>query len=191
MKSLNCRKAEEWIVTDLDEGLEHEKRLILEDHLLGCASCRKMREDTGSLLSDVAADLPEDPGEAFWRYYRTSLDARLRDRDISRSLGFWWTRARGFWWKPASVFAMAILVFVIISIGIFHPRSFRPSIDEAVASQLIGELNQLYGPDSDELTHFTVTAGDAQLAQVSRSSVLDESFVEWFEVEDEPNQLFL
>jgi hypothetical protein len=183
MKNLNCRKAEEWIVTDLDEGLEHEKRLILEDHLLGCASCRKMREDTESLLSDVAADVPEDPGEAFWRYYRISLDARLRDRDIPRS----W----GFWWKPASVFAMAILVFVIISIGIFHPRSFRPSIDEAEASQLIGELNQLYGPDSDDLTYFAVTAGDAQLAQVSRSSVLDESFVEWFEVEDEPNQLFL
>jgi hypothetical protein len=191
MKNLNCRKAEEWIVTDLDEGLEHERRLILEDHLLGCASCRKMREETELLLSEVATDAPEDPGEAFWKLYRVSLDARLRERDVSRSWGFWWTRARGFGWKPASVFAMAILVFVIISIGIFHPRSFRPSTDEALSPQLIGELNQLYGPVSDELPYYALTAGDAQFSQVSRSSVLDDSSVEWFEVEDEPNPLFL
>ena len=162
MKNLNCRKAEEWIVTDLDEGLEHEKRLILEDHLSGCASCRKMRENTELLLSEVAADTLEDPGEAFWRYYRISLDARLRESDISPSRSFWWTRARGFGWKPASVFAMAILVFVVISIGIFHPWSLRPSTDEDVSSQLIGELNQLYGPISDELPYFALPVGGAQ-----------------------------
>ncbi len=190
MKNLNCRKAEEWIVTDLDEGLEHEKRLILEDHLLGCASCRKMREDTELLLSEVAADAPEDPGEAFWKSYRNSLDARLRERDISRSWSFWWTRAWGFGWKPASVFGMAILVFVMISIGIFHPWGSRPPTDEALSPQLIGELNQLYGPVSDE-TYFALPGDDSQFSRISSSSILDESFMEWFEVEDEPNQLFL
>ncbi len=190
MKNLDCLKAEEWILTDLDEGLELEKRLILEDHLSGCSSCRKMQKDTELLLSDVAADVPEDPGEAFWKYYRVSLDARLRDSDVSHSWGFWWTRAWSLWRKPASVFAMAILVFVIISIGILRPWIFRPSADEVVAPQLIGELNQLYGPVSDEST-FAVTAEDVQLSQVWRSSVLDESLVEWFEVEDEPNELFL
>ena len=191
MKNLDCRKAEEWIVTDLDEGIEHQRRLILEDHLSGCASCRKMREDTKLLLSGVAADAPEDPGEAFWKLYRISLDARLRDRDISRSWGFWRTRDWSFGWKPASALAMAVLVFVIISIGIFHPWGSRPSTDEAVSPQLIGELNELYGPVSDELPYFAFTSGDAQFLQASRSSGLDDSSVEWFEVEDEPNQLFL
>jgi hypothetical protein len=191
MKNLNCRKAEEWIVADLDEGLDHEKRLILEDHLRGCASCGKMREDTALLLSEVAADAPEDPGEAFWKLYRISLDARLRERDISRSWGPWRLRAWGFGWKPASALAMAILVFVIISVGIFHLWGFRPSTDQAVSPQLIGELNELYGPVSDELPYFAFTSGDTQFLQASRSSVLDDSSVEWFEVEDEPNQLFL
>jgi len=97
----------------------------------------------------------------------------------------------GFGWKPASVFAMAVLVFVVISIGIFHPWSLRQSTDEAVSPQLIGELNQLYGPVSDELPYFALPAGGAQFSQASRSWVLDDSSVEWFEVEDEPNQLFL
>jgi len=57
--------------------------------------------------------------------------------------------------------------------------------------QNLAELNQLYGPDSDELSYFAITAEDAQFSQVSRLTALDESFVEWFEVEDEPNQLFL
>jgi predicted anti-sigma-YlaC factor YlaD len=191
MKSLNCRKAEEWIVADLDEGLNDEKRLILEDHLSGCASCRKMREDTALLLSEVAADAPEDPGEAFWKLYRISLDARLRERKISRPWSPWRLRAWSFGWKPASALAMAILVFVTISIGISHLWNSRPSADEAVSPQLIGELNELYGPVSDELPYFALTSSDAQLFQASRSPVLDDSSVEWFEIEDEPNQLFL
>jgi hypothetical protein len=56
---------------------------------------------------------------------------------------------------------------------------------------LIGELNELYGPVSDELPYFAFTSGDTQFLHASRSSVLDDSSVEWFEVEDEPNQLFL
>ena len=191
MKNLNCRKAEEWIVTDLDEGLEHEERVILENHLVGCASCRKLREDTKLLLSEVASDAPEDPGEDFWKLYRISLDARLRERDIARSRGFGWTRSWGFGWKQASFFAMAILVFVISLIGVFHLSGFRTSTDEAMSPQLIVELNQLYGPVSDELTYFGLTPGEAQFYQVSRSSVLDDSSVEWFEVEDEPYHLFL
>ena len=178
-------------MTDLDEGLEHEERVILENHLVGCASCRKLREDTKLLLSEVASDAPEDPGEDFWKLYRISLDARLRERDIARSRGFGWTRSWGFGWKQASFFAMAILVFVISLIGVFHLSGFRTSTDEAMSPQLIVELNQLYGPVSDELTYFGLTPGEAQFYQVSRSSVLDDSSVEWFEVEDEPYHLFL
>jgi len=192
MKDLNCRKAEEWIVTDLDEGLEHEERVILENHLVGCASCRKMRDDTKLLLSEVAAGALEDPGEDFWKLYRMSLDARLREHDVARSWGFGWTRSWSFGWKQASVFATAILVVVISLIGVFHLRDFRPPTDEAASSQLIAELNQLYGPEPDELTYFDLSPGDGQFYKVSKSSsVLDDSSMEWFEVEDEPNHLFL
>ena len=141
-------------MTDLDEGLDHGKRLILEHHLSGCASCREMRNETRSLLSDITTDMPQDPGDAFWQYYRVSLDARLRDKDISRSSLFWWTRAWRFGWKPVGVFVTAILIFVVISVGIFDTWNFRPSIDSTLSAQLIGELNQLYGPVTDELSLF-------------------------------------
>jgi hypothetical protein len=189
MRNIDCGKAEEFIVTDLDEGLGHKERLILEHHLSGCASCSGMRNQTKLLLSDLTTDTVQDPGEAFWRYYRVSLDARLRDRDISSSSVFGWTRAWGIGWKPVGVLAMAILI-LIISVGIFDTWNFRPSIDSTLSAQLVGELNQLYGPVTEEQAYFTVATEEMRYPQASQL-VSDDSSVEWFEVEDEPNQLFL
>ncbi len=67
MKSTDCHKVEELILTGLDEGLEQDKRVALERHLSECAGCRKTWDETRLLLSEIAADTPEDPGEAFWR----------------------------------------------------------------------------------------------------------------------------
>jgi hypothetical protein len=190
MKKIDCGKAEELMVTDLDEGLGHGKRLILEHHLSGCASCREIRNQTGSLLSDLTTDTVQDPGDAFWQYYRVSLDARLRDKDISSSSLFWWTRAWRIGWKPVGVFVTAILIFMVISVGIFDTWHFRPYIDSTLSAQLIGELNQLYGPVTDEQAYFAVGAEELGYPQTSQL-IADDSLVEWFEVEDEPNQLFL
>ncbi len=190
MRKIDCGKAEELMVTDLDEGLGHGKRLILEHHLSGCASCREMRNQTKSLLSDLTTDTLQDPGDAFWQYYRVSLDARLRDKDISSSSLFWRTRAWRIGWKPVGVFVTAILIFMVISVGIFDTWNFRPYTDSTLSAQLIGELNQLYGPVTDEQAYFAVGAEELGYPQTSQL-IADDSLVEWFEVEDEPNQLFL
>ncbi|MGO9121606.1 MAG: zf-HC2 domain-containing protein [Desulfomonilaceae bacterium] len=190
MRKIDCGKAEKLMVTDLDEGLGHGKRLILEHHLSGCASCREMHNQTKSLLSDLTTDTLQDPGDAFWQYYRTSLDARLRDKDISSSSLFWRTRAWRIGWKPVGVFVTAILIFMVISVGIFDTWNFRPYTDSTLSAQLIGELNQLYGPVTDEQAYFAVGAEELGYPQTSQL-IADDSLVEWFEVEDEANQLFL
>ncbi len=190
MRRIDCAKAEELMTCDLDEGLSHQKRVILEDHLSGCASCREMCNQTKSLLSDLRTDRLQDPGEAFWQYYRASLDARLREKDLSSSSPFWWRRAWSIGWKPAGVFVSAILIFLVISTGIFNVWNFRPNVDATLSAQLIGELDQLYGPESDDLAYLAVGTEELGYPQTLQL-VADDSFVEWFEVEDEPNELFL
>ncbi len=181
MRNIECSKAEELILAHLDEGLHNKKRLILENHLQNCASCRELYPEIQLLLADLAADRPEDPGEAFWKYYQTSLEARLASRNVSRS----WN----FWLKPAGAFAIAILV-AIISMGVFHLWNFDyVTTSPTPSAQLIRDLNQLYGPVQDETAFSSIDAEHLQYPQGSKLS--DDSLVEWFEVEDEPNQFFL
>ncbi len=185
MRNIECSKAEELILAHLDEGLQNKKRLVLENHLLNCASCRELYPEIQLLLTDLAADKPEDPGEAFWRYYNTSLEARLADRNASRS----WN----FWLKPAGAFAIVILV-AIISLSVFdlwnfHSLMIGPTTSPTPSAQLISDLNQLYGPVPDEVAFSSIDAEHLQYSQSSRFT--DDSLVEWFEVEDEPNQFFL
>ena len=54
------------------------------------------------------------------------------------------------------VFVTAILIFVVISVGIFDTWNFRPYVDSTLSAQLIGELNQLYGPVTDEQAYFAL-----------------------------------
>ena len=65
MKTHECNEAEKLIVADLDEGLKPSEQERLEHHLRLCAPCRQVREESLTLLSAIASDLPEEPGEEF------------------------------------------------------------------------------------------------------------------------------
>ena len=196
MKDSDCRTMEELILTDLDEGLPQEKRVVLERHVSECAACRKTWEDTRLLLSEIAADVPEDPGETFWSNYQISLKARLRERDLEAHLrktknSISW--GSGFWWKAAGAFAVAGLVFIVVSVGVFQHHAARSLTDESsVSSHLISDLNQLYGPVlADEATYgHEFDTEDSHLTN-SILAPSDDALGEWFEAEDEPSELFL
>jgi len=191
MKNFDCHEVEELILTDLDEGLNQDKRVILERHLAECAACRKTWDETRLLLSEIASDVPEDPGEAFWRNYQISLEARLRDRENSGSWN-WGFRSWGFWWKTAGAFALAALILMVVSVGVFRHWSAPPSMEvSSVSSDLISDLDQLYGPVLAE--EVTYSHGfDTEDAHLSGSILVtsDDPFGE-FDVEDETNPLFL
>ena len=188
MKNSDCHKVEELILTDLDEGLQPDKRVVLERHLSECPGCRKTWDETRLLLSQIAADAPKDPGEAFWRDYQISLEARLRERENSLSWGW------GFWWKAAGAFALAALVFVVVSVGVVQHYGARlPTHEDTVSTDLISDLDQLYCPVLAEEATYDHEF-DTEDSHLSRSIIASsgDPFAEWFEEDDdEPDQVFL
>ncbi|MBI4963882.1 MAG: zf-HC2 domain-containing protein [Desulfomonile tiedjei] len=182
MKTIPCAKATDLIVRELDEGLDSLDKHALESHVRGCTHCQEWREETAGILASIAADVPEDPGEQFWKYYDSSLQARLREIEPKNS----W----GFFWKAFGAVALAGTVFAVIWLAEFDPSTNR--LDQSgtnMAEALFQELEELYGPVADEnltstLVHdYKVAFSDLKIPQS------DEEIPGWFEVEDELHQL--
>lgn len=185
MKRLDCSEAEKLIVFDLDEGLDPDEKESLESHVRICLSCMKAREEFRALFSSVAADVPPDPGEEFWRRYDSAITAALREKETSAG---WW----GFRWKIAgalfaSIFAAAA---VFTSLHDWNTPQTAPKIAmQTVAEKLlIRELDELYGPSSED---YMPTLKDSTLLSQAKISRGDETVLEWFEVEDESGNSLL
>lgn len=184
MKTRECNEAEKLIIADLDECLKPSEKERLENHLRVCAPCRQVREESLALLSAIASDLPEEPGEEFWKLYHQSLDARLKEQALKP---VW-----GFWWKAAGVFVAAVIALLVIRVAIFQPDNRQIADLRVMSPDLFQELEQVYGPTSEELSP-GLLYGDLLLTVVDARAAarLDESDVQWFEVEDETGPLYL
>jgi|SRR5271157_3920848 len=184
MKTRECNEVEKLIIADLDEGLKPSEQECLENHLLLCRPCRQVRDESLALLSAIASDLPEEPGEQYWKLYHQSLDARLKEKELRPV----WS----FWWKAAGVFAVAVCALLVVHVVIFQPNNPQIADLRVMSPDLIQELEQVYGPTSEELSPGSLY-GDPLLTVVdARAAVgLDESDVQWFEVEDESGPLYL
>ncbi len=184
MKTHDCNEAEKLIIADLDEGLKPSEQDRLENHLRLCAPCRQVREESLALLSAIASDLPEEPGEQYWKLYHQSLDVRLKEQQLK---SVW-----GFWWKAAGVFVAAVIALLVVRVAIFQPNSPQIADLRVMSPDLIQELEQVYGPTSEELSPGSLF-GDPLLTVADARDVaaLDESDVQWFEVEDESGPLYL
>lgn len=184
MKTRECSEAEKLIICGLDEGLTPSEQERLEHHLSLCEPCRQVREETRALLSSIASDLPEEPGEEFWTLYHQSLDARLREKALQPT----W----GLWWKAAGVFVAAVIALIVIRVATIQPNIPQIADLRVMSSDLINELEQVYGPTSEELPGGSLV-GDHPLTVVDARTAtrLDDDDVQWFEVEDESGPLYL
>ena len=184
MKTLSCEHAEKLIVRDLDEGLNPADRARLEEHLTGCAECCRLREQCRNLFHQLEADVPQDPGEDFWRMYEVSLDAKLREREM---------RPGGvFPWRVAGALLAAGLIVIAVGLGVFDLED-RTSLNPAVSVAVMEELTELYGPAAED-QHLFMGLGfpDEVISRVSSNgTTYDDVEITWFEVEDERNNLFL
>jgi hypothetical protein len=184
MKTRECNEAEKLIIGDLDEGLTPSEQERLEHHLSLCEPCRQVREETRALLSSIASDLPEEPEEEYWRLYRQSLDARLKEQSSKP--------AWGFWWKAAGAFVAAVIALLVIRVAIFQPDNRQIADRRVISSDLIHELQQVYGPTSEELPGGSLYGGQRLTVANARTAThLDDSDVQWFEVEDEEGPMYL
>ena len=183
MKTLECNEAEGLIISELDEGLGPPQQERLENHLRSCAHCRRVKEESRTLLSAIASDVPEDPGEEFWKLYYQSLDARLKEKELKPA----WS----FWWKTAGVLVAAVMALIIIHVSYFQPVS-RPIADRRPMSpHLIQELQQVYGPVSDEFPRVSVASSQLLGKIDARDATLDDRDLQWLDVEGDPGPLYL
>jgi predicted anti-sigma-YlaC factor YlaD len=182
MRTISCAKATDLIVRDLDEGLSSPDKQILETHVQRCPHCREWREQTAGMLAAIAADVPQDPGEEFWKYYDTSLQARLREAEAGTS----W----GSFWKAIAAVAVAGIIFAVVWLARFEPGSQQVDVAKVSWSPvLIQELEQFYGPDAYEILPSTLSRDQFFAFTGAAVANGDEEVFGWFEVEDDPNQL--
>ncbi len=179
MKNIDCLHAETLILTDLDEGLDSAAAVVLEAHLSECADCRRMRVEVRELLEETAADAPPDPSEQFWARYDACLDARLRDRAAS-----------ALWWKTAAAFGAAALVGIVVILGVYE-KSQPTEIQPEVAIEVMENLDRVYGPTPDERPVATVSYDRIRSVLAKDREAYRETYISWFEVEEESNHLLL
>jgi len=183
MRQLDCRRAKRLIVRDLDEGLDQREAVLLAEHLNQCPTCRLFMGETSGVLSLVASDVPADPGDDFWRRYRVSLDAKVREQDAAR--------VGGLPWKALTAIAATIVVLIAAYGTIFGPVPTLTD-DGKLALAVLEDLNQVFGADEAEevaspsLQDFTLGALAAQ-----QPSGYEQAVAGWFEVDDEPDNLVL
>ncbi len=80
----------------------------------------------------------------------------------------------------------------MIRVAVFQPDNRQIADLRAMSPDLFQELQQVYGPTSEELSPVSLY-GDPLLTVVDARAAarLDDSDVQWFEVEDEPGPLYL
>lgn len=181
MKRLDCGEVEKLIVFDLDEGLDPDKKELLESHVQGCASCMKVWEEYRSLFSSVEADVPPEPGEEFWRRYDSTLAAALREKETQA--GYW-----GFRWNMAGALFAAVLAVAAVFTSFYDFQNVGVQKQTVAEKLVIQELDGLYGPASEDLLP---TLRDSMVVTEAKISRSDDTVLEWFEVEDGPSNLLL
>jgi hypothetical protein len=106
---MKCRTAQELIHVSLDEPLRSAERRALDDHLAGCATCRRELETTRALLG-VLADVPRRQLSAG---FDSAFSARLAEIGPRRSPWPAWGRIwqmNAWRMRPALVPVAGVLV---------------------------------------------------------------------------------
>jgi len=188
MKHIDCEKAQDWMVADLDGSLDDGLRGLLEHHVAGCRVCREARMAFQDIWSSLATDTQEDLGEDFWKDYHTSLNAKLDTVSLP-----WWTAwySRRFAWPATAVFVPAILALMLVVFGSGMEQPRHLPVDNASCQSLLQELNEVYGPTSEERISGAYSERVKTELLNSSKATAASSMLTWFEVEDEPNPPYL
>ncbi|MBK8232451.1 MAG: hypothetical protein IT349_05015 [Candidatus Eisenbacteria bacterium] len=133
----DCSYVELRVAEDLDEPLEVALRARIEDHLGGCASCRRMREILHELPAFYALYPVLKPDRAFTR--------EILDRTIGPRPGFL-EIVRTLWRRPEAVFEAAVAC-ALVTVLIFGRSQPDYTVMADRAEQLVSEQLQKVVPE--------------------------------------------
>lgn len=125
---LSCGKARKWINESVDENLSAEKSQRLEEHVHGCESCRKLRDDFKAIREGAGTLEDQAPSDNVWNRIQRSMST---DRAVAQI-----PRPRKTWSLSLSpglrpVLASGFAVILILAAVFFGLRQFgtQPSGD--------------------------------------------------------------
>ena len=114
-----CKKIEELLKSDyLDGRLSGSEEKDVNEHLLHCPQCSKLKEALESQRAIFRNTRREEVPEQVWQNIRnTIITERLNEHDIVHSRVF--NRLRDLLWQPRPVFALASAFAAIILVVVF------------------------------------------------------------------------
>jgi hypothetical protein len=111
---MKCKKAEMFLSKSVDGRLSDKEKRMLEEHLAGCSSCLKKKDEYVFIAETLRADDFPELSPYFWE----RLQPKLRE---NKKYAFWseW-KQWGLRAAPVSVFAVVALV---LGLALFFPQT--------------------------------------------------------------------
>ncbi len=139
---MTCHRFKKDMLLEVYGELEARKRRGLEDHLAGCASCRREFETTRKVLASLDATEPSSTPEADWDRSWKAIEKSLEParRRVGRfSIVSSWAYA------PLALAALFILGIVVGRFALpTRPPSPAPSLADRLSPAAVGTLLDRY-----------------------------------------------
>ena len=120
---MNCEETRTWLSGHLDEELDIARSAEVEQHIAGCAECRKAHQEglvlrEGLREADLYYEPPPGLANKLRREVRKSAAAGVEWRPVS----FRWP------WAAAAALALAVLVMAV---------RIRPAAEQRIAAEIV------------------------------------------------------
>lgn len=102
---MKCKKTETFLSKSLDGLLTDEEKDALEEHLKGCSSCKKKREEYVFIAETLGREDFPEVNPYFWE----RLQPRLKE---SRKYAFWSE------WKQWSLRAVPVSIIAVVTLAL-------------------------------------------------------------------------
>lgn len=149
----------------IDDQLDIEKRKQIEQHLLECSDCAKKKEELDVIIHRVGSISVPKVSSQQWEQVHSKLITNIESLPAKKGLSWFpkWAFA------PAGAFALALLIYITISIVPFGNQQASPiSVDVCLQEHSMLYSEQIF--PTGILPEFAITETDQTTTQEDTSS---------------------